>query len=306
MNSPEKCRSPGPSKHLKALTPLRGLAAVGVIVHHYPAQVAPFAKSGWVTQGYLAVDFFFVLSGFILTHVYGEKFRQGISTGAVGDYLRARVARIYPVHLLGIALLAFSNFLFPSVRVNFPGDFKDLIQSVFLVQATGVGNHLNMWNFPAWSLSAEWWTYLLAIPLFRLTGAGGPWRKVFAAALCFVGLHLLISSRLPSVKPLDATFRFGVLRCFFEFTLGHCLYALFKNGKWGRALGSAAGAGLSVALVLTLLHYKLSDILMVPAYCLLILCFAHSSGWVLRLLETAPSKTSEKCRIQCTLCRGLA
>src|SRR3712207_4540408 len=90
------------STYLTTLTPLRGIAALIVVIFHCNIMVNPFLPAGYthlIDNGWLWVDFFFILSGFILSYVYGESFEKGFSGSAYKKYLKARVARVYPLHL---------------------------------------------------------------------------------------------------------------------------------------------------------------------------------------------------------------
>ena len=75
-------RSSGSPEQLASLTPLRGIAALWVVIFHFcwyfPA-VHPERYTGAVYKGYLAVDMFFVLSGFVITHVYKEGFARRVT-----------------------------------------------------------------------------------------------------------------------------------------------------------------------------------------------------------------------------------
>ena len=91
--------------YLYTLTPLRGIAAVLVVLFHSQIFFYPLAGSwagSFLARGWLWVDFFFVLSGFILCHVYGEAFRDGIRRPVYLAYLRARFARVYPLHFITV------------------------------------------------------------------------------------------------------------------------------------------------------------------------------------------------------------
>ena len=79
------------SATLALLTPMRGFAALIVVLHHG-------AVGGPIPRGYLAVDFFFMLSGLVLAHVHGERFAQKPVPGAVRRFLWLRLCRVYPVH----------------------------------------------------------------------------------------------------------------------------------------------------------------------------------------------------------------
>ncbi|MEY4784719.1 MAG: hypothetical protein RIR41_2654, partial [Pseudomonadota bacterium] len=98
-DSPTRIRDAGaPSRErFLLLDGLRGVAAFAVILDHVPG--------GWLGElipgRYLAVDFFFVLSGFVLAHAYGRGLEAG---GSALDFMKARVIRLYPMYLLGLAI----------------------------------------------------------------------------------------------------------------------------------------------------------------------------------------------------------
>src|SRR5688500_14746281 len=95
--------------HRSALNGLRAVAAVAVIAYHFRY----FSTFPWMTAfpplrlGYLGVDFFFILSGLIITHVYAENIISGQE--GLRRFVFLRLARILPVHaLIMIAMLACS------------------------------------------------------------------------------------------------------------------------------------------------------------------------------------------------------
>ena len=95
----------GRSQHIVALTPLRGLAALLVATFHYTLEMELEPYTFFLSNGYLWVDFFFVLSGFIMMHVYVDEFGKGVRPSGYRSFIVARLARIYPVHF--VILLTF-------------------------------------------------------------------------------------------------------------------------------------------------------------------------------------------------------
>jgi peptidoglycan/LPS O-acetylase OafA/YrhL len=92
---------------LPSLTPLRGIAALWVVVFHYCWHLPALhvdRYTGAVYKGYLAVDLFFMLSGFVISHVYRRVFARQLTGQGYLDFLKARVARIYPLHLTVLLL----------------------------------------------------------------------------------------------------------------------------------------------------------------------------------------------------------
>ena len=129
--------SPFPDK-LPALTSVRFLLAIGVVLFHYQLQWPwdAMAHTGLLDRARLGVDVFFILSGFVLTHAY----RQALEAGRLhyGRFLVARFARIYPAHL---AVLFFVLLMVGSARVlgaEFDADLYNpmgLLTTILLIHA---------------------------------------------------------------------------------------------------------------------------------------------------------------------------
>src|SRR4051812_18269651 len=157
------------SKRFATLTGLRGIAAVWIVTFHaYPFVSSLFSwpeRAGVpvIREGFLAVDLFFILSGFVLSHRYADGFRTSLRNNCAA-FIVARVRRIFPLHwvCLGIVVLLVASF--PDHWWG-PGPFTphSLISSILLIQ-TWIPSTAQAWNHPAWSLSAEWLAYL-AFPL---------------------------------------------------------------------------------------------------------------------------------------------
>lgn len=121
----------------------------------------------------LFVDFFFVLSGFVIASAYQSKLSSG--DGVIPFALR-RFGRLYPLHIATLAaLVTFAlarTALAPgpfNPRDMFDGwmfDFSALFTNVLLVHGLGFESHLT-WNFPSWSISTEFYTYLVFAMIWR-------------------------------------------------------------------------------------------------------------------------------------------
>ena len=100
--------------YLTNLTALRGIAALLVVIYHGNEIIAPFIKTDttfWFNKLYLMVDLFFILSGFIMCHVYEAYFTKSQETGQVSGFLTARIARIYPLHVVTLTVCVGMVFL---------------------------------------------------------------------------------------------------------------------------------------------------------------------------------------------------
>lgn len=152
---------------LNSLTSLRFVAALLVVLSHLEFldenKIRPIS---WLAQnvfreGYVGVTFFFVLSGFILSHSYSTKMREG--GGGTRQFVHARIARIFPIHLL-TALIALPLALIwrQESGSTLAGS---LVLNLALLQAwVPRSTWYFSFNTPAWSLSVELFFYL-AFPL---------------------------------------------------------------------------------------------------------------------------------------------
>ena len=152
-------------RELRGLTGLRFVAALHVLLYH---AVFTFSRASvhlpvgpvraLVGSGYVSVGLFFVLSGFVLAYAYTRDGR-GEMTATVGRFYRARLARIYPLHLLGLfaalplfALGSLENHVDSATVVK--EGARQLGICALLAQAW-IPSHVFDLNGPAWSLSAS-------------------------------------------------------------------------------------------------------------------------------------------------------
>ena len=137
---------------VRALTGLRGVAALLVALYHInPNLIAPTAAGRFVGKGYLWVDLFFVLSGFLLAMNYASRFAGGWKLGAWLDFLLHRIARIYPLYLVlvvasvGYSLLLYGGFhaTAPPPALALPQPARDVAANLLMVQSWGLGESID-------------------------------------------------------------------------------------------------------------------------------------------------------------------
>jgi len=271
---------------IAALTTIRGLAAWWVVLYHFRPEVIALTGPwtlGFLDQGYLAVDLFFELSGFVITLNYAAMF-DALTPAKVLKFLGLRLGRIYPLHIVilaayllnPLAILWFSSNPVLGPRYD-PGYF---LLSLVLMQNWGFTAE-TAWNIPAWSISTEWAAYLL-FPLFL---------RPFAAAArlpggAFVLAGLLLAALAVLAAPvggigLDIA-HFGLVRCLLEFAAGICLCQIYT--RWRPRFGNAATA-LAACLLLVSFQRGLPDYLLCPlAFLLLIYGLTDTGSLASRLL----------------------
>lgn len=168
---------------IKALTGLRGYAALGVCIFHYT--VLWTAYDNWAMplarHGNYGVAVFFVLSGFILFHVYRTWFDRMVTAARYGRFMWHRIARIYPLHILLLVVAASLMFEGPWGAMR-GGQFDTsltFVLNVLLVH--GWGYHTISWNGPSWTISVEFFAYLF-FPFLAVMV-----RRGHILALCGIG-----------------------------------------------------------------------------------------------------------------------
>ncbi|HTJ27549.1 MAG TPA: acyltransferase [Candidatus Limnocylindria bacterium] len=288
----------GPSiKQFRALTGLRAFAALWVVVYHLKDVGGHFHSFGVfdpiVRYGAFGVDVFFVLSGFILTHVYASTFTGRVSLASYGAFLQNRIARVYPLHIatLAIMLLLYlasrQMYHFVPERAEAYSPFS-IAANLTLTQAWFSG----VWapNTPAWSISAEWFAYLL----FPLAVLGLTQSRLWVQA-AIIPLALGVIAVSTPMRPL--------VQISAEFTIGMGTYLLWKRlrhesplvQRVGRFTGLAA-IGLIVASLYAFQHPAFWFAALFSAVLIASLATEHdvlvpllSAGWVVYLGEISYS-----------------
>lgn len=216
-------------QNLKPLTAMRFFAAMWVVAYHFTPSLG-LGMPPLIAKGYLGVELFFVLSGFILSHVYMEAF--GDHRFRYLDFLWARLARIFPVHLVTLAGLGAVVIAASLVGVN-AGEhvlaWASLPAQLTLTQAWGLGL-TGGWNHPSWSISAEWFAYL-TFPAFALLIwplRSRPKLAVLLAMILVVGLNIGFQ-RVAGFPLTKATIAWGALRIVPCFALGCAIWLLWRS-----------------------------------------------------------------------------
>ena len=265
------------ASNIRQLTSLRFFAAFWVVLFHYwPKLDLDAAIPLFVQKGYLGVELFFILSGFILCHVYRTSLEEG--RFRYGAFLWNRLARVYPLHLAtlaGMIVLALG-----AQAAGFGIDqnilsWESLPANLLLVQAWGLAPQA-AFNHPSWSISAEWFAYL-TFPLFAWAALALKDRPLTAVGLaaCFLaGLYVIFQS-LAGFPLTQATIQWGALRIVPCFAYGCALHALWRARPSQNRGGALAGAGFSALAAVGLAALAAPDAAIVIALGALIFFLAR-------------------------------
>jgi peptidoglycan/LPS O-acetylase OafA/YrhL len=290
-------RSVGRVEQLPSLTPLRGIGALWIAVFHLGLRFpnGHLDDYGIVREGYLAVDLFFVLSGFVISHVYKDSFASGCTSRGYCDFLKARIARIYPLHfvmlmvfLAAVTLESVASWLAGHGIGPVPMTGERSVVGLFanLAMLQGLWASGLSWDNPAWSISLEFIAYLLFPLLFPWLWQARPRGKAIAGLLAFVvlaGLAWRTGDNLDQWNGLPA-----ILRCLPEFLVGVLIYSVYQRGLSAGLLASNLAFGVVLAAVCVLVHAAASDIGIVLLFPGLILAAVCNDGCLGRLLNAAP------------------
>ena len=274
-------------QNLKPLTAMRFFAAMWVVALDYTPSLGR-GMPALIAKGYLGVELFFVLSGFILSHVYMQAFGEGRFRYV--EFLWARLARVYPVHvatLVGLGLLA---GLAAAIGLDV-GDhvlvWSSLPAQLTLTQAWGLGL-AGGWNHPSWSISAEWFAYL-TFPVFALVFwplNSRPWVAAGLAIALVIGLNVGFPM-LAGFSLTHATIAWGALRIVPCFALGCATWLLWRTEIVRSRRLAISGVVVSLAAIATCAVAGAPDWLSVCLFATLILSLASLASTGSRLL-TAP------------------
>ena len=237
------------------LTGVRGIAACWVVCFHaFPKLAQPLGLSGDLAvanRGYLAVDLFFILSGFVLTMSARDSFANGWSQ-ATKAFAAGRVMRILPLNAaVLIAVAVMGNYVRELSMAPAQDPIASFAASLLLVQAWWPG-HSTDWIFPAWSLSAEWFAYVTFPFLGPIVFATRS--RTIALAGGIVSLGVLFGLMLAKHSlSLGSTNGMALPRCITEFYAGAFLFMFVTVRSWPPRPNAIVAATATVSLILAVL-----------------------------------------------------
>lgn len=283
-------------KEIRSHTSLRGWAALMVVFVHFRyylhSSIDPDEITFFLYKGYLWVDFFFILSGFVMAYVYDIEHPRRYSMRDTLHYLIARIARIYPLHFITLlatvlffTLLALSNWgsgkeaccLFDdSLRTA-----ESLAANLFLIHSWGMFDWVT-WNFPSWSLSAEFFCYLVFAALLTINSTK---RKLVLVALsCMAALFYCLC--IATNSDVNDNFRLSTIRAASAFTIG---MLLFLGRSTISTLSERCLTCIQIVACIALflsLHFGVNDLLVIGLMALIVLVTWEDRGYLCQCLDT--------------------
>jgi peptidoglycan/LPS O-acetylase OafA/YrhL len=211
---------------IKPLTGLRFIAAFWLLLYFFWGRLDLGVRDGFalIEKGGMGVDLFFILSGFILAHVYGPQVEN--KTFHWRSFIWARLARVYPLHIA--CFLAMVALWLVATKIGAEFEFEafnpaQIPAHLALVQAWGTVQS-DGWNFPSWSISAEWFAYLTFPVTFAIAALfkKAPWAGI-ALAMGLFWILVAVAYQLDMVL-VEMTWQGGAVRIVPSFLMGIALW----------------------------------------------------------------------------------
>ena len=278
-------------KRFEALDAFRGLAAIMIILFHsqFYQDIEP---NIFIRNSHIFVDFFFVLSGFVMAYSYKERILNGIG---FKKFALLRFARLYPLHLftllIWVPFVGVKFYLYHhGVGANDPSEINNIftfIQNLLLLQGFSSSTS---WNFPSWSIGVEFYTYMIFFAvLFFSSQLSNTARYALIVSIALISYLIMLSYQG------EAFVLQNMFRCVSEFFLGMLIYVFYKHLSLN--ISNVKVATILETGLLLLMFYFVSNMedsngyrhYTIVLFALIVYLFSiENIGYISKLLMTAP------------------
>lgn len=276
------------SRKLLPLESLRGIAATSMIFFHL--NLGSNFNNKFTENAWLMVDFFFVLSGFVISLNYKNKIH---SINDLLNFQKKRFFRLYPLHVIMLIVFVLIEFLRYFVEVQYglianrpafvASDFPAFVANLFLLQ-TWLIPELSF-NVVSWSISVEFYTYAI----FGILMIFPRLAKDFYIAVCF--LIIFVSGMLLHINSFGTDTITGPARCLYSFFLGTFVHQLYQANRlnFGHSIFAIIGLTLSIIVVMEFGESEANPMLLIVpwvfAISILILVCTSPTTLIYRMLS---------------------
>jgi peptidoglycan/LPS O-acetylase OafA/YrhL len=286
MTNREAIPSAAKGHRFAALDAWRGICALLVALEHLNTD-SLLRENAFTRHSYRFVDFFFVLSGFVIAHAYREPLQRG--GAAVRGFLVRRLGRLWPLHVVVLAVLigvecltavaAQAGISLGHQAFTEKNTLGAIPANLLLVHAWGMFD-TTTWNGPSWSISTEWFAYLLFAGLCALVPRGMIDRIALAL---LIGAAIVIAFLAPT--GMQATYDYALFRCVFGFMAGVLVRSIWASRPL--RLGTAGELAIVVGVVAAVaaLPTTWPAMFVTPIFALAVWVFASEDGALSRALR---------------------
>jgi peptidoglycan/LPS O-acetylase OafA/YrhL len=211
-----------PPHRFVVLDSLRGICALMVTLYHLNAN-STFKQMPLFNNAYLFVDFFFVLSGFVIAINYEARLASGFG---IWRFMLLRFGRLYPLYFF-VLFCFFIAEAGTGASIAFAAPERSIdtvLANILLLQSFNIFP-FETWNWPGWSVATEFWTCLL----FALIVTFWP-RQILAILMGLSAISLYFIAR-ETTTGMNVTYNFGMLRSIIGFSLGVIVFAAWKKSE---------------------------------------------------------------------------
>ena len=208
----------------------RGIAALFVALYHFRIH-SNISTSSLIDGSYLFVDFFFALSGFVIAANYKDRLSD---TASVRRFVVLRFGRLYPLHFFMLAayvsLETFAVLIPAAGELSHDGVFASernspfaIITNLLLIHSLGIHESAT-WNLPSWTISVEFYTYIVFAALICLVR-----RKFIIVTVCIITTSIILIVAVSD--KMDVSYDYGIFRCLAGFFAGCICYEIFVRTR---------------------------------------------------------------------------
>jgi peptidoglycan/LPS O-acetylase OafA/YrhL len=270
-------------QRINKLDGLRGLFALFVVLFHFNINNAPAAlvNNFFVRESFIFVDFFFILSGFVISLTYDNKLN---TTKTIWHFIKKRFIRLYP--LLLFSTLMYWYFVHPFLDKQ---NILLALDTLFLTNATPIlGTGIGM-NYPSWSISSEMISYIV-FGLCSLISISK--KKTTLIVILTIGCFAFLALQ----QNYFVTGSFGFVRGLACFNLGYLIHIITKKDfkipntlEWFITIGIIALMCLHFTVPRINPIYNIALQFLIPiTFALSILIFIKTNGLISKVLQTKP------------------
>jgi len=279
--------------HFGTLDSWRGICAILVALQHFPVYWHCYFWS-FFRSTYLFVDFFFVLSGFVIAYNYANPLQERPVREGIPSFVIRRFGRLWPLHaalLLALVLREVAKAIVtarygqmgPVAPFTGSAAPNTIVINALLLHAMGLTN-VPTWNGPSWSIGAEFYTYLVFALVCVTARRYATWVYALIALVAAAAIFRF------SPPLMDTADQMGFVRCLYGFSVGCIVHVVFvaTRGLAGRWKGMATAVEIAVlALCVTFVAVAHHDPIVMAAplvFALAVYVFAFEAGAISRLL----------------------
>jgi len=279
--------------HTKSIDGIRGTAAIIISIYHFELYYPLLSNGGIFNLGYLFVEMFFIISGFLLIRSIEKRIEIG--KFSIKQFIKLKLLRIYPAYIVSIFGLAFIYSYWGQMGIGEwiyqHGKLKELFSEVFLIQTTGIADFQYI-SFNAWYVSVLFIVTIIILFLYKI------FNKKFICGLSLIifvtgyAMLFIANSNMSADTYIFSCIPTAIVRGMADIMLGVFTYYVYK--KINTVLRKLSFFKISIIEIIIMLFiaYLMKDYItyrlnwsIVIVFSIMVLCMFSNSGIISKLLS---------------------